>query len=254
MLARLVRIIVFVILLGLGGAYLVAANLDKIVRGGVEKGGSLVLGVPTTLEGASVSLLKGRAALNGLALGSPKGFRAPEMLRVGHARVDMDLWSLRRRELVVNDVLIDGPEITLEFAGGKTNWGVLLQRLKGEPSAEERASETKMRVDRIVIVNGRVRVEGIPFAESMGVPLPRVEIKDLRTADGGALTAGKVLAGVVESLYGAIGSAVKGRVPGDLESLRGRVTELRDKARDVRDDAEKARGLIKGILGGEKDR
>ena len=53
----------------------IAHNMGRIVKVGVERGGSLVLGVSTSLDSASVSLLGGTAGLDGLTLGSPEGFK-----------------------------------------------------------------------------------------------------------------------------------------------------------------------------------
>ena len=84
---KLIGIAVVLLVLVVIAVILLVLNLGKVVKIGVEKGGSLVLDVPVTLDDASVSILKGSAGLDGLKLGSPEGFKAPEMFALGHARL-----------------------------------------------------------------------------------------------------------------------------------------------------------------------
>jgi hypothetical protein len=288
MIRKLLAAAVLLACLAVVATVLLLANLSRFVKTGVETGGSLILGVPTTLEDASVSLLGGTVGLDGLSLGSPEGFDAAEMLALGHAHTTVQISSLRRDEIVVREVVIDGPEITLEFADGKTNWGVLLEHLKREPTEEEKRAAKKLRVDRIAFSNGKIKVAGIPLAGAAGIPLPDLEITGLRTADGKAATVRNVLADVIASLYGSVLGAVKGVVPAEeleklgaeLASLAGEagaaaeqaVMEAADKVEEALGEAggsleetgaavgeaakgaaDKAKGAIEGLFGGDKE-
>ncbi len=250
---------------------LIASNLDRIVKLGVEEGGTLVLGVPTKLEGATVAVRNGTVGLDGLVIGSPEGFEEASMFELGHAHTTVDIGSLRGDEIVVKEVVIDGAEITLEFGEGTTNWGVLLKRLESEPKEEEakQKSQKKLRIDRILFTNGKIRIAGIPLVGSATVPLPTLEITDLAPADGAPSTVGNVLADVVRSLYGSILTAAKDVVPLEqIEKLAGEAgAVLRDAGTAVRDagskvgdaagDAakdigDKAEGLLRGVFGDKK--
>ncbi len=258
-------LIVLLVVLGV----LLVLNLDRVVKAGVEKGGTLILGVPTKLDSASVSLLGGTVDLNGLTLGSPEGFDAPEMLRLGHAHVSVDLGSLRSKEMVVHEVVIDGAEVTLEFSGTKTNWGALMKHLESEPAEEEqkRKSERKLRISRIVFSNGSVNVRGIPLTSSATLGLPDLEITEFGTGEGTASTVVGVLAGVVRQLYCSVLGAAKGLIPaeqmqeiaGELKSLAGEAGGALKEASSAVEGLGKgaagaAGGLLRGVLGGdEKD-
>ncbi|MCK4283864.1 MAG: hypothetical protein KAX44_06075 [Candidatus Brocadiae bacterium] len=250
------------------GLVLVASNLDKIIKIGVEKGGTLVLGVPTTLEKATVAVREGTVGLDGLVLGSPEGFAEPSMFELAHAHTTVDIGSLRKEELVIHEVIIDGPKITLEFAGGTTNWGTVLERLEREPKDEEakQKSQKKLRVDRIVFSNGKIRIAGFPVAGSATVPLPTLEITDLAPADGTSQTVGGVLADVIRSLYKSILAAATDVVPTEqIEKLGkeafaavGDATATAKEAGEAvgeaaKDATEKAKGLLRGVLPGLKD-
>jgi len=181
-------------------------------------------------------------ALERLRLGSPEGFSSPEMFKLGLGRVDLDVWSLLSDEIVIHEVLIDGAEFTLEFAGGKTNWGTLLQHLKQEPTEQERTARKTLRVGRVRFTHGAVQIAGVPLAGTLRFPLPEIEVTDLDTGEGKGTQARKVLEGVVASLYRAMreragellpseraeellqeGRAVLGEVGGVLEQGRSAV-------------------------------
>jgi uncharacterized protein involved in outer membrane biogenesis len=158
-------------------------NLGHIIRIGVTRGGSAVLGVPVTLENADVSL-RGFVRLDGLEMGSPEGYEAPNMFKLEHANVHAKVMSLLSDEIVINEVVIDGPEITLELSKGKANWTVLLEHLDrkaSEKTEEEPEEKKKMRIDHITFKNGKIHLAGIPMVKQATLPLPTVELHDIGT-------------------------------------------------------------------------
>jgi len=287
---KLLIAFVVVLVVIVAGGLLVYSNLDKIIKVGVEKGGTMVLGVSTTLEGATVDVPNGTVGLDGLLLGSPEGFSEPGMFKLGHAHTTVDLGSIRKDELIIREVVIDGPEITLEFDGTRTNWGTLLENLESEPKQEEarKKSQKSVRVDRIVFSNGKVRIAGVPAVGGATVPLPRLEITDLAPADGTVQTVGGVLADVVRSLYTSVVGAAGSVLPLEQVQALGQealavagqaaqaATEAAGAAASAAKDAagsaaeaakdagaaaagaaksagDKATGLIRGVLPGGKD-
>ena len=193
------------------------------------------------------------------------------MFELKHAHTTVDIGSLRGDEIVVEEVVIDGPQITLEFAGGTTNWGTVLKQLESEPKDEEakQKSQKKIRVGRISFTNGTIRIAGIPVAGSATIPLPTLEITDLAPADGAPSTVGTVLAGVIRSLYAKILSAAKDVLPTEqVEQLaKEAAAVLGDAGAAVKDagaavgdaagDAAKgvgdtAKGVLDGVFGGKK--
>ena len=251
MIRKLVRVIAVLLVLAIVLLVVIALSLDRLLKAGIEKGGTAVLGVPTTVERASVSIPEGTLQLDQFVLGSPEGFEAPEMFRLGHMHVTLDLLSLRGNEIVVKDVIIDGPEVTLEFAGGKTNWGVLSERLKGEPSKEEKEMKD-IRVDRVVFRNAKIKLKGVPLAETRGIPLPNVEVTDLRTADGEGLKARDAIAQVVASLREKMAGALEDTLPAEqLSSLKRQIASGVEAAGGLIGGGTKPKEVPKDILGGK---
>ncbi len=244
------------------GALVLILNLGRVVKAGVEKGGSLILGVPVSLESVSVSLT-GSVGLEGLKMGSPEGFSAPRMFRLGRMHVNADPWSLRRPVMVVHEIIVDGPDITMELAQGKANWSVLTERLKREP--EEEKTRKQVKVGRIVVRNGTVRMVGLPGSQEFSVPLPTVELTDLSSGEDGAAAVRDVLKQVMAALYQSQLEAMRERMsPGKLQGLpdgfrrmlreAGEPLEGRGSRMDeaVGDMLDRARGLLKGTPSSEE--
>jgi len=255
---KLIGIAVVLVVLVVIAAVLLVLNLGKVVKIGVEKGGSVVLDVPVTLDDASVSILKGSAGLDGLKLGSPEGFKAPEMFALGHASLSMDVWSVRKDEIVVHEVIVDGAEVTFELSGTKSNWGVLTDHLKKESSEEKEKGQKRVRIDRIVFRNGQVKVGGLPLDAEAGVELPEFEVTNLRTTAGEGLTPDQLLLRILAALNVQIAGSLKGTiVPGaDLKRLESDAKDLLEStAGDILgDDTKKSiKDSLGGLLGGDDE-
>jgi hypothetical protein len=278
----------FVVVVVIG--IVVVLSLGTLVETGVETGGTLILGVPTTLEDASVSVLGGSAGLDGLVIGSPEGFSAPEMFKLGHAHTAVDIGSLMGDELLVHEVVIDGPEVTLEFAGMKTNWGALMARLRRPPASPEERDKgsKKVRVERIAFFNGKIHIAGItPLGGKATVPLPDFELTEVGGGEGGSGTVRQKLSDIVTALFKSVISAAGDVVPAErladlkneFEAVTGQAVAalkgagaaaqeagkkaqeagaaLKDAGAGVGKKAgeatEKARDVLGGILGGKEE-
>ncbi len=246
------------VLLVVGVAVLVLtwANLGRIVKFGVEKGGTLVLGVPVRLQEATVSVSEGTVGLSGLTIGSPEGFSEPNMFELGHASATVDIGSLRSDEIVVKDVTVDGPRLMLEFSGGSTNWGTLMARLKKPPTPEEQAkqSKKKMRIAHLQLSNGEIGIAGIPVAGKAMVPLPGVEMNDVGGGPGESASVRTVITDVMSKLYLAVLEAAKTVLPTEqLQKLgTGALSQVGKVGTEATGTAGQATQMLKGLLGGDE--
>jgi len=260
----LLKIVGVILILAIIALVAVILSLDRIVKAGVQTVGTHTLGVKTTLDGASVSVLSGKVGLDGLALGSPEGFKEPSMFALAHGRTSVRLGSLLTKEVVVQQVIVDGPEITLEVGPGGTNWGALLQRLKGEEASTK--SQTTVRIDRIAIVNAKVKVSGAGLV-SKTPALPDLEITGIRTSEGGGVTAANLLRQVIVPLSAAIYSAagkqftgaesanVRRLVASDMKDLKATIKEGRlPGAESLKEGVEAITNILQGIVGGKEDK
>ena len=208
----ILRVVIVVAVLLAIGAVLLVLNLGTVLKAAVENGGSMVLNVPVKLDKASVSLVGGSAGMDGLSLGSPSGYDAQRMFYLGHAHLVVQPRSLLSDEIVVREIVVDGAEFTIEWAGGKMNWTALMDQLQGEQPAEKKKEENEklaktIRLDRIAFSHCKVIIKGLPM--DVPIPLPSLEIKDIASSDGGGVTVRKLLVQIVGALEKSLVGTVK---------------------------------------------
>ena len=125
---------------------LVIFQLGAVVKTAVETAGPKITGVPVTLDTARIYPLRGKAMLKGFVVGNTKGYDAPESIRLGELKVDMDVGSITKDKIIIHSIVIDGPEITLEGNPfGDNNLTQLQKNIEGPAAAKEPAPapETK---------------------------------------------------------------------------------------------------------------
>lgn len=196
--------------------------LGSIVKTAVVKGGPLVMGVPITLEKATVRPWNGHATLRELVVGNPEGFKTPFLFRMGELTAELDLRSLATDTLVIRKIHILGPEITYEASLKTSNIGQLLKNLEGEneapetPSPEEpKASgsgkaEKKVVIEDFLLEGAKVHLSAtLAGGKSLTVPLPTLHLTDLGKKSGGA-TATEVIREVCSAVFQSIGQAAAG--------------------------------------------
>jgi hypothetical protein len=209
------------------GTALVAAlvYIDSIARTLVVRGATYALGVETSLDSAQIGLLSGSFRLAGLEVGNPPGFEEPDFLRVGDARLDLDLRTLRQPTLHVPRFEIRGIEVDLDRQQGKANYAAILDNLarfeseEPEPRPAAAAGEEPGRrfvVEQLVIrdVEAHVRVLEARRVGKVTLIVPEVLMRNLG-GEGRPLTAAQLSSVVVKAVLASIAEAGPG-LPGDV--------------------------------------
>src|SRR5262245_42706176 len=110
----LVRLVIaFVVLLVLA-AVAVHLFLDGAIKRGVETFGPELTKVTVKLDYVNLSLLTGSGKVRGLTVGNPEGYKTPSAIRVGVGSVAVRPASLLSDKIVVQQINLQGPEITFE--------------------------------------------------------------------------------------------------------------------------------------------
>jgi len=218
-------------LIGLGVAIvllIVAVWLwgDAAARKGVEIGGSQALGVPTTLNSASIGWLSGSVAIRGLKIANPEGYQTDRIISLGHGKVTCKIMSLLSDEVVVTEIIIDEPELTIELKPGlppRSNLGDLLSSLKSDKAAPEKKEEPKaapeegkkFRVDLIRVTKTKVRFH-LLAGKTVDLVLPDIELKEVRNTDGTLPRLADVFRQVLVGMSTSALKKAKGVVADDL--------------------------------------
>jgi hypothetical protein len=194
---RIILIIAAVLALVVAGAVLYfSMNINSIVKAAIEKYGSQVLKTGVHVSSVKILLSSGEGAINGLTVKNPPGFFSPNIFRLGNISTRIEVGSVTKTPIVIDDIRISGPEVSYEMnSTGTTNLDVLKKNLPGagggptkEPG-EAKEKETKLFIRRLVIEQGRVEVRiAAPGSKPVIVDLPRLELTDIGR-NGGATPA-----------------------------------------------------------------
>lgn len=205
-----------VLALVVGIAVFVFSSLDSLVKTAIEKVGSEVAGVPVTVSEVKISLGDGKASIKGLAVGNPKGFTTPKAMSFGEIAVAIDTGSVTGNPVVIKDITVASPEITVELGEKGSNLDVIQANIagKGGKSGGEASSssssssggeEKKLVIDRLALTNGTVRLAtALPDVQSSA------KLGDIVLTGIGRKSGGASASEVAEQLLDAVAkSAVK---------------------------------------------
>lgn len=265
---KFLLILLTIIILLAGGICGLYLNLESIVKASVAKYGSQLTGTEVALDGFRLSLRKGEAELKGLRIANPEGYQTPQILSLGSVYVRLDMRSLLKPVIVVEEIRIANPEIAYELKSvAHNNVSDLLAAVNknaaaaaAKPAADQtdatRAGTAKPTVSsggKKVIINalnitgGKVSL-GATFGgkgAAASVPLPAVTLKDIGREKG---SQGK---GIIETasliLKKILDTAYDTAVRQGLNSLKDIAGESAD---TLKGTTENLKNSAKGLLGG----
>lgn len=235
--------LVIVVIVIAGGVAVLYSNLDKIVKEAVETAGSQVTAVPVTLNGVTLELTDGKAALTGLKVANPAEFKTDYAISLGGVAVAIDPGSVGGDTILVKNVTIDAPKVIYELGSGGSNINAIQQNVEsftkqfaGSGGSSSGSSDSgssagggeegpKVVIENLRITGGRVAVSAdIPglSGEDMGVNLPDIHLTDIGKDDGGASpaeVAAEVMAALNDSIMGAISSGLP-NLPANLDDAK----------------------------------
>jgi len=256
-----------IILSGLGGlaiilivlAVYVTNNMNELIVEGVETFGAPLTQTEVKLESSDISFFSGEGYLNGLIIGTPKGYKGGSAFELGSLRVVLDSESLGNSVVVIKSIDISDPTITYE-PGGQA--GSNLQQIMKNVEAFQGGSQSKkvetgsevtqetgskVVVDRVTITNGQIKIVTPFSSKELSASLPTIELTDVGREKGGVSPA-EALRAIMEKVVAAAGGAVSGPLAGIQDQLKG---ELNNKIKDVQSKVgDVTKGLTNKLPGG----
>jgi hypothetical protein len=241
-------IIAVAVLLALiaGGVFYLFSSLDGIVKSLVEKVGTEVVGSKVSLDKVTLSLADGKAAIAGLRVANPAGYSDKPAISLGAIDVSLDKGSLTGSPIVIKEIRVAAPTISLEVGPQGTNLQALSDQIRARPTKSEATAEakaepakdkaaqdkapTKVVIDRLAIAQGKVELTAaaIPGLSTGGsATLGEIVLTGIGRDSGGA-TAEQVARKVADAVLKAasqssaslanpealIGDKVKNALPG----------------------------------------
>jgi len=226
----------------------------------VEEVGPRLTKSEVKLNSADISFLSGSGELDGLLVGNPKGFTAPEAIKVGNIRMTVDKASLATDRIIIREIVIESPEITYEKKGKTDNFKTLIANVNKAVASEKKQSSTKdsnakkdsgaqkkIQIDSLIIKDGKVNLAGgmleVFGDKGMGIELPTIQLKDIgkkkdtSPAQAFALVLNEMTKGIGSSV-GNVAKTLQDTLKKGLESGEGTVDSV-------------TKG-IKGLFGSDK--
>ncbi len=214
----------------------VVMNLDSLIRTTVESQGTKQLQVETKLGGVHLSVFGGSLSLSDFSIGSPKDFKAPQMLSLGKADVAVTLDGLKGNPKRIGTITLNKPKLVIEQSGLNLNFKALVDQLpksdtpaQPTPAPAEPADSMKLIIDQINITGAEVSfLPGIPgLATGLTIPIPDMTLKQIGNADG-AQNGIALKDVVVQVITGMVaGAADSDKLPAPLKALlKGNLTDV----------------------------
>ena len=236
-------LIILVVLVAIvaGGAFLAYHSLDVIVKVAFEYYAPDIAGVSVKVGDIKISPRDGRGSVRGVEIGNPPGFSAPRAARLGEIAVAIDPGTATGPIVLIHDITIESPLITYERGNKGTNLDVIQKNIEnyvkraGGPSDGQAPSGKIIRhkfiVERLAIRGAKVTMTN-PGLKGQGVTfdLPDIELRDLGKRQNG-LTASEVANIVANTLISRIAQRLltnfdllrKGGVEGAIDAIKGLV-------------------------------
>lgn len=270
-----------IIVLVIGGLVYVYVNLDDIVKTTIEKAGTRVTLAEVTVDGVSIEATQNTAAISGLVVGNPDGFKTDYAFSLGNISVRLDGSTLTSDTIRIIEVIVDSPSVTYELGNGSSNIATIqrnvesfVQRVSGPSGAggadgagdgaanEDAGASTKIIIDNVYVRNGNVGISAALLqGQKLSTNLPEIHLKDVGKEDNGATpaeVAGEILTAINASVFKAVSSLnVDGLLQGVGDLGKGVVGAVGGVAgtggEKLKDGANALGGAVKGLFGGSSD-
>jgi hypothetical protein len=202
-----------------GGLWWAYNSLDTQVASAIRQYGQEITGVPVSLSGASISVVDGRAALRGLVVGNPDGFKTKHALSLSEISMTLDIGSLTTDVIRIKELTLVKPEVTYEYASTGSNLDVLQRNIErsitqprdNQKKTQDSESSKKLVIEHLYIKNGTASVSAeLLTGDAVSVPIPDLHLRDIGKKSKGT-SAGEAIRQIVGPLVQQVGTSVASR-------------------------------------------
>src|SRR2546422_10929051 len=221
----LLKVGVIVVLLLVVALTMIGVYFNSMIKAGVEAVGPKITGTTVKLHAVDLSSFSGQGRLKGLVIGNPPSFQAASAFKLADAKVKVDLKSALSDKLIIEEILIDGPEITYEAGPSGSNIGKIQQNVAafGKSVAPKDAAESKspkkdptqkkVQINDFILKNGKVSLSASMLkGKALTVRLPDLHLRDIGKESGGVMVqqaAAEVLMAINKSVVQSVAGSGK---------------------------------------------
>ncbi len=266
---KILKIVAIVVVVIIIAVIILLNNLGRAIKAGIQTVGSQVTQCKITVDDVDLSLLRGKLLIKNLIVGNPEGYKTDNAFQLDKVNVSLQPKSIFSDLIVIDDIVIDGPQITYEVGLGNSNIGTIQKNVeswvpasedKEEPEKkEEKEGGKKVQISHFLLDNGQINLSAkIMQGKDLSLPLPKIELNDIgkpkeddKDAENGvAATAATAL--VLKNVLTSVSdTATEG-----LKSLGANIGEagksIIEAGKSVGESAKGALDAAKGALGDAK--
>jgi hypothetical protein len=170
------------------------SSLDSIVKAAIERYGTDITGTKVTVGAVEISPKTGRGTIRDLRVANPAGFPGGDAFRLREITVEVDISTLTKSLIVVNEVSVIAPEAAYVMnEKAQSNVGVIRDRVqsfggtdRSGAKGEETDDSKRLRIRRLNFEGGRVEAVASVLGKSQSetVALPPLWMSDVGGAGG----------------------------------------------------------------------
>jgi uncharacterized protein involved in outer membrane biogenesis len=216
------------------------SNLGPIVTKAINVYGPRLTKTGVHVSNVDISLLSGSATLSDFILGSPKGYTAPETLKVRSVYLAVNERSFLGDSPVVDRLEVFRPEIFYEKRDGTDNLRTILDAMrngqrKPESSDSRKAAGKRLLIRDLIVRGGTLNVI-VPGTrgKKARLSLSELHLRNVSEQTPGAVTA-DILTAVLDAIYKQVTS------PGLVNALK---LDLQTTGAKTESAVEKMKGLF----------
>lgn len=223
-------------------------SIDQIVEAAIEKHGSRVVGTEVSVGSVHISLKSGRGTIRDVEIENPDGFSSDHILTLDEITVDIDVRSLNRDPIVVDEVIISAPKVRAEMNEvAQTNIGAIkraIETYQGTAAPKERKQdagfEKRIVIEKFVFQEGGVHLDAtkMGFEPAVDLEMPPVRLSNVGGSNGD--TPDVIAKTVSRAFFAAVADVVAD------EAKRRYGEQAKEKAKEKATDA--AKKAIEDIL------
>lgn len=191
---KLIGILIVIAAICIISVFVLSLFAGKIIQKGVVTLGPEVAQVEIELDKANISFLSGSGGLEGLKVHNPEGYSGEHAFFADHISLDLQPMSVMGDKIVIDEILIIGPDIQFEKKQNTSNLNQILENVQSflgpAQESDEPAKGKKLEIKRFVLQDAKVGV-GLG-ANPITITIPTIELTNLGGGEAG-ITAGEVI-------------------------------------------------------------
>ena len=192
-----------------------------VAKKGANALGPKILGVAMKVDDVNVNLFSGSAGVDGVLIANPEGYKHQNAFELAHARFSLKSSSVLGDVIVIEEVVIDGAQISYEGLRGnnlkqiQSNVekfaGLNQEKTEESSSSDDQQGPGKSFYIKKFILRNTVVKAVVPGVGGT-IKIPEIILEELGSEEKGASVSDvidKMLGGIIESISNFLGSMGK---------------------------------------------